>query len=248
MGQLDGKVAIVTGASGVIGSACATLFAREGARVVAADVADDKGEAVVDAIRADGDEATYVHCDVSDSAEVDSMVATTVETYGPIGVLHTNPFWSSGAKIGEMTDENWHKTIAVTLDGVFYCSRAVVPSMLELGGGSMIHTSSVAGVVGLASTPAYCAAKGGVVQLSRAIARDYGRQGIRCNALCPGNVLAKERLPDTGGLLETMQRMSCLGRSASGEEMATAAAFLASDASSCVTGSALMVDGGWTTL
>ena len=129
MGQVDDKVAVITGAAGVIGSASAAMFAREGARVVASDIQDEKGQAVVDRIRDEGGEAIYVHCDVSDSGQVDAMVERARAEYGPVGILHTNPYWSAGGRAGDMTDENWRRTIAVTLDGVFYCSRAVIPSM-----------------------------------------------------------------------------------------------------------------------
>jgi len=248
MGQLDGRVAIVTGSASGIGRASAVLFAREGAQVVVSDIADEKGEKAAAEIRAEGNEAIYVPCDVSDTAQVRSLLERTLAAYGKVNVLHTNPFYSVGGRVDSMTDEVWDKTLAVTLNGVFYCSRVVIPEMIKVGGGSIIHTSSVAGVVSLAGTAAYCAAKGGVIQLCRCIARDYGRKGIRCNALCPGNVIPKERFPENIPPGSTMDVMTCLGRSACPEEMASVALFLASDASSYVTGTAIFADGGWTSI
>jgi len=246
--RLDGKVAVVTGSASGIGRASAIMFGRAGAQVVVSDIQDEKGEQVAADIRAEGNEAIYGHCDVSDARQVEELKGRTLAAYGKINVLHTNPFYSVGGAVGEMTDEAWDKTLAVTLDGVFYCSRAVIPEMLRVGGGSIIHTSSVAGIVSLAGTAAYNVAKGGVVQLCRSIARDYGRKGIRCNALCPGNVIPNERFPEDIKPGTMMDLKAILGRSAHPEEMATVALFLASDASSYVTGAAIMADGGWTSI
>jgi len=246
--RLDGKVAVVTGSANGIGRASAIMFGRAGARVVVSDIADEKGEKVAADICAEGNDAIYVHCDVADTAQVAKLVHRTLNEFGGLNVLHTNPFYSVGGAVGDTTDEAWDRTLRVTLNGVFYCSRAVIPEMLKAGGGSIIHTSSVAGVVALAGTAAYNAAKGGVVQLCRSIARDYGRKGIRCNALCPGNVIPNERFPEDIKPGSTLDMMTCLGRSAHPEEMATVALFLASDASSYVTGAAIMADAGWTSI
>jgi NAD(P)-dependent dehydrogenase (short-subunit alcohol dehydrogenase family) len=246
--RLDGKVAIVTGSASGIGRASAIMFSRAGARMVVSDIADEKGEQVAADIRAEGNEAIYVQCDVSDAAQVAELVRRAVERYGKLNVLATNPYHSAGGIVGEMSDEAWDKTLAVTLDGVFYCSRAVIPEMLKVGGGTMVHTSSVAGVVSLAGTAAYCVAKGGVIQLCRSIARDYGKRGIRCNALCPGNVIPNEKFPEDIKPGSVLDIKAMLGRSAHPEEMAAVALFLASDASSYVTGAAIMADGGWTAI
>jgi NAD(P)-dependent dehydrogenase (short-subunit alcohol dehydrogenase family) len=248
MGQLEGKVAIVTGASSGIGRASAVLFAREGARVVVSDIADEKGEKAVEQIRSEGNVAVYVHCDVANTAQVRELLRRAVAEYGAVNVLHTNPFYSVGGIVDTMTDDVWDKTLAVTLNGVFYCSRAVIPEMLKVGGGSIIHTASVAGVVSLAGTAAYCAAKAGAIQLCRSIARDYGRRGIRCNALCPGDVRPRENHPKEVPPGSTMDVKTCLGRSAFPGEIAQVALFLASDAASYVTGAAIMADGGWTSI
>ncbi|HOT35196.1 MAG TPA: SDR family NAD(P)-dependent oxidoreductase, partial [Candidatus Latescibacteria bacterium] len=160
MGQLEGKTAIVTGGASGIGRASAILFAREGANVVIGDIVDEKGEQVAATIRSEGNRGLFVHCDVSDTRQVAGLVSRTVSEFGAIHVLHTNPFYSVGGVVETMTDEVWDRTLAVTLNGVFYCSRAVIPEMIRAGGGSIVHTSSVAGVVSLAGTAAYCAAKG----------------------------------------------------------------------------------------
>ncbi|HOF61672.1 MAG TPA: SDR family NAD(P)-dependent oxidoreductase [Candidatus Latescibacteria bacterium] len=248
MGQLEGKTAIVTGGASGIGRASAILFAREGANVVIGDIVDEKGEQVAATIRSEGNKGLFVHCDVSDTRQVAGLVSRTVSEFGAIHVLHTNPFYSVGGVVETMTDEVWDRTLAVTLNGVFYCSRAVIPEMIRAGGGSIVHTSSVAGVVSLAGTAAYCAAKGGVIQLCRSIARDYGRKGIRCNALCPGDVRPRENHPKEVPPGSIMDVKTCLGRSGFPEELANVALFLASDAASYVTGAAIMADGGWTSI
>ena len=248
MDQLEGRAAIITGAAGRIGGASALAFARAGARVVASDIQDEKGQAVVDRIRDEGGDAIYVHCDATDVSEVDALVAQAATTYGGVDALHTNPFWCSSSELANVTDENWSTTLAVTLDSVMICSRAVIREMLKRGGGALVHTSSVNGVViSMDNSAPYCAAKGGVIQLSRAIAKDYGRKGIRSNTICPGNVIAREHGPEQLAPDNIISWQTCLGRSAYADEIANVAVFLASDAASYITGATVMADCGWTT-
>ena len=249
MGQLEGRVAIITGAGGKIGGASALAFARAGARVAVSDIRDAEGEAVAARIRDEGGEAIYVHCDAADVAEVDALVNETVSTYGAVDALHTNPFWCATSEFAELTDENWSRTLAVTLDSVMICSRAVIREMLKRGGGALVHTSSVNGVViSMDNSAPYCTAKGGVIQLSRAIAKNYGRRGIRSTTVCPGNVIPREHGPEQLDPDNTISWQTCLGRSAYAHEIANVAVFLASDAASYITGATVMADCGWTSI
>jgi NAD(P)-dependent dehydrogenase (short-subunit alcohol dehydrogenase family) len=249
MGQLDGRVAIVTGGAGSIGSASAAEFARQGAQVIVTDINDDEGESIVSSIRDEGGDAAYIHADVGETSQVDELVERAVAKYGRLDVLHTNTFWCKTEDVDKISDENWAKTLAITLDAVMKCSRASIKQMRKTGGGSIINTSSVNGsVISLANNAPYCAAKGAVTQLSRAIAKEYGRRGIRCNALCPGNVIRRKYAPENLDDDNIISWQTCLGRSAYSDEIAKVAAFLASDAASYITGATMMADCGWTSI
>jgi NAD(P)-dependent dehydrogenase (short-subunit alcohol dehydrogenase family) len=251
MGRLDGKVALITGGASGMGMVAAKLFAAEGARVVLSDIADDAGEAVAKEIEASGDEAAYVHADVSDPADAEAMVAATVERFGGLHVLYNN----AGVMLGDdgsvtSTEGSvWDRTLAINVMGVVHGCRFGIPAMIGSGGGAIVNVASFVAWMGAAtSQTAYTASKGAVVSMTREIAVEYARVGIRCNALCPGPIdtpLLSELLadPERRGRRFVHIPMGRLGRA---DELAKAALFLASDDSSFMTGASLIVDGGIT--
>ncbi len=249
--RLEGKVALVTGAGSGIGKLTAETFAREGARVVVADVVDEAGRATVEGIRAAGGEAEYVHCDVSVAEEVEAMVAFTVGHFGKLDVMMNNAgiFHARDGSVIDTDEETWDRTIAINLKGVFLGSKYGVRAMLDAGGGSLINVASFVALMGAAVPQiAYTASKGGVLSMTREIAVEFARRGIRANALCPGPIetpLLAELLADPAARQRRLVHIP-IGRFGQGQEIANAALFLASDESSFMTGAALVVDGGIT--
>jgi NAD(P)-dependent dehydrogenase (short-subunit alcohol dehydrogenase family) len=251
MGRLEGKVAVITGAGSGIGRVAASLFAAEGASVVVADVVPDQAESAVAAIVAGGGSATAVTVDVSDEAEVDAMVRTAMDTYGGLHVLFNNAgiFPGDDGGVLDTPPETWQRVMEVNLKGVWLGCRAGVPAMLESGGGSIVNVASFVALVGAATAQiAYTASKGGVLAMTREMAVEYARQGIRANSICPGPIetpLLAELLADPVRRQRRLVHIP-IGRFGRPEEIAKAALFLASDDASFVTGSALVVDGGIT--
>jgi NAD(P)-dependent dehydrogenase (short-subunit alcohol dehydrogenase family) len=245
--QFEGKVALVTGGASGIGGASALAFAREGAKTVVADVLVEGGEETVRIIKEARGDAFFVRTDVSKAAEVEALIQKIVETYGRLDYAHNNAgIAGADAPTADCTEENWDHTIAVNLKGVWLCMRYEIPQMLEQGGGAIVNTASTAGLVGLEGSPAYCASKGGVVQLTRAAALDYAKAGIRVNAVCPG-VIRTPMVEPLVGNRETEARliaMEPIGRLGKPEDVAEAVVWLCSDAASFVTGTAMPVDGG----
>lgn len=249
--RLQSKVALITGAGSGIGRASALLFAREGAKVVVVDVNAEAGEGTVADIRASGGEASFFRADVTRSAEVQGMVAYAEETYGRLDVLFTNAgvFHPEDGSVLETDERVWDFVLDVNLKGVFLGCKYGIPALLRSGGGSIINTASFVALMGSAvSQVAYTASKGGVLALTREIAVEFARRNIRANALCPGPVetpLLAELLSDPARRARRLVHIPT-GRFARAEEMARAALFLASDESSYMTGTALVVDGGIT--
>jgi NAD(P)-dependent dehydrogenase (short-subunit alcohol dehydrogenase family) len=249
--RLEGKVALITGGASGMGMVASKLFASEGARVVLTDVNDGAAETTARSISDEGGEAIHVHADVSKEGDAEAMVAKAVGTFGRLDVLYNN----AGVMLPEdgsvhTTDEAiWDLTLGVNVKGVAFGCKYGIPAMLEHGGGSIINVASFVAWVGAAtSQTAYTSSKGAVLAMTREIAVEYARRGIRCNALCPGPIetpLLMQLLSDE----EKRQRRLVhipMGRLGRAEELAKAALFLASDDSSYMTGSSLIVDGGLT--
>lgn len=249
MEQKD-KVALVTGASSGIGRATAIAFAREGNKVVLADVSP-AGEAVAAEIsKKYGVPAFFVRCDVSVGSDVERMVKTTVDRFGRIDYAFNNAgIEGIPAVTAECTEENWQRTIDVNLKGVWLCMKYEIPVMLKQGEGSIVNCSSIAGVIGFPSIPAYTASKHGVIGLTQTAAVEYAKQNLRINAVCPGVIDTAMVDRFTGQDAQKKAAMAGggpVGRIGRPEEIADAVTWLCSDRSSFVTGHSLVVDGGWT--
>jgi NAD(P)-dependent dehydrogenase (short-subunit alcohol dehydrogenase family) len=251
MGRLDDKVALITGGASGMGKVASHLFAREGAKVVLTDVADEAGEAVAAAIRDVGAQAAYVHADVSRASDAEAMVRFAVDTFGGLTILYNNAgvFPERDGSVTETAEEVWDLTIGINLKGVYLGCRYGIPAMIESGGGAIVNVASFVALMG-AATPqiAYTASKGGVLSMTREIAVEFARQGVRANALCPGPIetpLLQELLADPARRQRRLVHIP-MGRFGQAEEIAKAALFLASEESSYMTGAALVVDGGIT--
>ena len=249
MGALEGKVAVVTGAAMGIGRSSAEIFSREGASVVVADIDEAGGHQTVDLIEASGGQATFIRTDVSLPSDVAAMVAHAVDTYGGLDCAHNNAGIAAPlAPLAEYPDDGWDRTIAVMLSGVYYCMKAEIPQMLERGGGAIVNTASGVGLVAYPHQAAYTASKHGVIGLTKVAALDYGAQGIRVNAICPGTARtpmvdeAVLRDPTLDAYLKTLHP---IGRIGEASEVAEAAVWLCTPAASFVLGVALPVDGGY---
>jgi NAD(P)-dependent dehydrogenase (short-subunit alcohol dehydrogenase family) len=250
-GRLAGKVALITGAGSGMGRAAAELFAGEGAQVVVTDVVDDAGNATVAAVRAAGGDAAYVRADVSKAADCEAMVQCATDTYGGLHVLYNNAgiFPADDGGVLDTPESTWEKVMDINLKGVWLGCRAGIPAMIASGGGSIVNVASFVAIVGAATAQiAYTASKGGVLSMTREIAVEYARRGIRANALCPGPIqtpLLEELLSDPARRARRMVHIP-MGRLGQAEELAKAALFLASDDASFMTGASLVVDGGIT--
>lgn len=251
MGKLDGKVALITGAAGGIGRVAAGLFAAEGAKVVVADVTDGAGADVVEEIRRAGGEAAFVRSDVSSATDAEAMVRFATETFGTLNILYNNAgiFDPGDGGTVETAAEIWDRVIDINLKGVWLGCKYGIPALLESGGGSIVNMSSLVALMGSAAAQiAYTASKGGVLSMTKEIAIEYARRGIRANALCPGPI----ETPLLADLLSDPERRTRrlvhipVGRFGRAEEIARAALWLASDDSSFMTGAAMVVDGGIT--
>jgi NAD(P)-dependent dehydrogenase (short-subunit alcohol dehydrogenase family) len=250
-GRLAGKVALVTGGGSGIGREASLLFAREGARVVAADWNGETAEATAAAVRAAGGEALGVRVDVSRAAEVERAVAEAERRFGALHVLFNNAgiFPDDDGLPPDTPEGVWDQVMEVNLKGVFLGCKYGIPALLRAGGGSIVNTASFVAVMGAATAQiAYTASKGGVLAMTREIAVAYARQGIRANALCPGPVntpLLAQLLAEPKARARRLVHVP-MGRLAEATEVAKAALFLASDESAYVNGTSFLVDGGIT--
>jgi NAD(P)-dependent dehydrogenase (short-subunit alcohol dehydrogenase family) len=248
MGRLDGKVAVITGAGGGIGREATLLFSAEGASVCVADVAEEQGEETA----SEAQDAFFHKVDVTDAASVEEMYRVTVERYGGIDILYNNAgiMPADDASILETEVDAWQRVQDVNTKGVYLCCRYGIPYLIERGGGSVINVASFVALAGAATSQiSYTASKGAVLSMSRELAVEFARQGVRVNALCPGPVetpLLMRLFSETPGALERRLVHIPMGRLAQAREIAQGALFLASDESSYVNGSTFLVDGGIT--
>jgi len=250
--RLKEKVAVVTGTGAGIGKSIAEVFAREGAKVVCASRRAVNGQPVVDAIVAEGGQATFVQCDVSVEEDVKKMVARTIETYGRIDVLVNNAGVNFVKAFEETNPADWDRVVNTDLRGTYLCCRTVIPEMLKTGGGSIINITTVHTVASLPGAAPYDAAKWGMVGLTKALAVEFAARNIRVNALSPGLIDTKiwedikKAAPDLEACLDYWKSNIPMGRVGKPEEVARVAVFLASDDASYMTGANILVDGGMT--
>ena len=255
--RLKGKIAIITGAGSGIGKASALLFAKEGASVVVADLNDEAGSAVVKQINSEGGNALLVKTDVTNAASIQKMVKATIDKYGKIDIVFNNVGHFGGGRSGTVVDlkeEDWDFMINVNLKSIYLVSKYVIPEMLKAGKGSIVNMASENALVGTAGEAAYCAAKGGVLLLTKATALDYVAKGIRVNAVAPCNVetpmlngyLKKMSPDDPERLRKEVLKMMPMQRFGKPEEIANVVLFLASDEASYVTGTIIVADSGFT--
>jgi len=248
-GQLSGKVAIITGGASGIGRATALLFAREGATVVVADVNPEAGRRAVEEIVRTGGFGFFEAVDVTLAADCHRLVESTIRELGRIDILFNNAGIIRRATIVDLSEENWDRVMAVNVKSIYLLSREVIPHMEKQGAGAIINTASGWGLVGGAKAAVYCASKGAVVLLTKAMAIDHGPR-IRVNCICPGDTDTGMLRAEAAQIGEEVGRFLAeaakrpLGRVGKPEEIAQAVLYLASDASSFVTGTALVVDGG----
>ena len=242
--RLDGKVAVITGAGSGIGAAMAELFCGEGARVVLADVSGNE-RAVAERL---GGAAVAVHTDVTRSDDIQAMLGTATSLFGRVDILCNNAgIEGDVVRTADCTEENFDRIWAVNGRAVFLGMRYGIPLLLEGGGGSIVNTASIAGLVAFPRMGAYCAAKGAVLMMTKTAAAEYAGRGLRVNAICPGAV-ETGMTASLGPLIQGVKERTPMGRLATAAEVANLALFLASDEASFITGTAMLVDGGYTAL
>ncbi|BAZ19197.1 SDR family oxidoreductase [Nostoc sp. LEGE 06077] len=250
-GNYTGKVAFITGAASGIGRATALAFAREGAAVVVADVSEQGNQETAHIIKELGGQAIAVRCDVTRAEDVKTALAKTIEAFGRLDFAFNNAGIEprKPAPTAEYEEEEWNQIIDINLRGVFLCMKHEIPLILKQGGGAIVNTSSGAGVIGIKGSPAYTAAKHGVIGLTRSAALDYAAQNIRINVVCPGYIDTPMMGRFTGGTDEGRAKVIAqepVGRMGKPEEIAAAVVWLCSDAAGFVIGHAMVIDGGQT--
>jgi 3-oxoacyl-[acyl-carrier protein] reductase len=243
--RLQGKTAIITGGLNGLGRETALIFAREGARVAVCDLPPD-GSELLAAIEAQGGEGFYAAADVSQLCQVEAMVAAVLEKFGVIDVLVNNAGITRDATLLKMTPEQWNQVIAVNLTGVFHCTKAVAPHMVERGRGRIINTSSIVGISGNFGQTNYAAAKAGLIGMTQTWARELGPKGITVNAVAPGFIATEmvKKMPEK--VLQMMRDRTPMRRLGEPRDIANAYLFLASDEADFINGAVLRVDGGLT--
>jgi meso-butanediol dehydrogenase/(S,S)-butanediol dehydrogenase/diacetyl reductase len=243
-GKLDGKVAVITGAASGIGAATARRFAQEGAKLVLSDLHEEEGRKVAQEVKA----AAFVTTDVGEAAQVEALLQTAVDRCGALNIVVNNAGIGGYGKAPDLDIELWRKILSVDLDGVFYGCKYAIPHMRRAGGGAIVNTASVSGLFGDYGFLAYNAAKGAVVNLTRTVAIDHAKEGIRCNCVCPGAIDTAmfQQIAVIPGALDAYTQCIPMARVGRADEVAAAIAFLASDDASYITGVPLVIDGGVT--
>ncbi|MFZ0214380.1 MAG: SDR family NAD(P)-dependent oxidoreductase [Candidatus Dormiibacterota bacterium] len=258
MPALDGRTAVVTGSGNGIGRAIALALAGAGAKVVVSDVIVRDGERTIGEISDAGGTATFFEANVADAQQTSRLIGAAVERFGGLDILVNNAGTSGGQhRLHELEPEAFDRVIGVNLRGTFLCSKFALLHFLARGSGCIVNIASTYGMIGAPGAPAYCASKAGIINLTRQMAIDYGHDGIRVNAICPGYVdtklgrrgptLSPEAFAEATAIREKAAAMQPLGRQAQPAEIAEVARFLASDAASFMTGAIVPVDGGCTT-
>jgi meso-butanediol dehydrogenase/(S,S)-butanediol dehydrogenase/diacetyl reductase len=245
--RLKDKVALISGAASGIGEAVAKTFAREGAKVVIADLDREGGARVVNEIRAAGGIAEFVRTNIGRNADADAMIKFATDRFGRLDVLHNNAVGVAFGRLGSITPEQWQKAVDLGLSCYWYCSRQALEVMVPQGSGVIINTASTSGLAADHGIGSYNVVKTGVIALTRSIAIDYARKGIRCNCVCPGPIATPPLLKVQQSRPELMQRVAQavpMGRLGKPQEIANVVLFLASDEASYVTGAAYVADGG----
>lgn len=241
---LKDKVAVITGSARGIGRSIAELFARQGAKIVISDIADEIGQKTTQEIKELGGEAIYVHCDVSDPGDAERLIRSAVESFGRLDILVNNAGITRDSLLVRMKDEDWNMVISINLTGTFNCTRAAAKVMMRQREGCIINIASVAGIMGNVGQVNYSASKAGVIGLTLSAARELARRGVRVNAIAPGFIMTEmtARLPEAER--ERILEMVPLGEPGRPEDVANVALFLASDAARYITGQVIRVDGG----